>query len=155
VVPFLARKENIDAAEVEEWLNRKSGLLGVPGCSQDTRVLVQKPAEDKRSLLALEMFAYRVRKYIGSYLAAMGGAAAIVFGGGIGQNTPEVRRSICEGLDRLGVDFDQKRNARTVDREGKISRDGSPIQVLVIPTEEGLMVAHEVVRCMALSENQA
>lgn len=144
LVSFLARKENTDAGTIEDWLNKRSGLLGVSGCSQDTRILVQQPAEDTRSALALDMFAYRVRKYIGAYLAAMGGAEAIVFGGGIGENTPEVRRRICEGLDRLGIAFDAGRNAATVDREGPISRDDSTIRVMVIPTEEGLMIAREV-----------
>lgn len=151
VIPFLARKEHVDAAEIEELLNRKSGLLGVSGCSEDTRVLVKQPPGDTRTLLALDMFAYRVRKYIGAYLAAMGSATAIVFSGGIGENTPDVRAAICNGLERLGVAFDPERNAVTADQEGRISRDDSPIQALVIPSEEGLMIAHEVLRCLVVS----
>jgi len=151
LIPFLARKEAVDAAAVEELLNRKSGLLGVSGCSQDTRVLVKRPPEDKRSRLALEMFAYRVRKYIGAFLAASGNTAAIVFGGGIGENTPEVRAAVCNGLERLGVVFDGERNTLTIDREGRISSDDSPIQVIVIPTEEGLMIAHQVLRSVAMA----
>jgi acetate kinase len=147
LVSFLARKENVDAGEVEKWLNKKSGLLGISGRSQDTRDLVQQQADAERSRLALEMFAYRVRKYVGAYLAAMGRAAAVVFGGGISENTPEVRQRICEGLEWFGLDFDADRNAGVIDREGEITRDGTRLRAFVIPSEEGLMIAHEALRC--------
>jgi acetate kinase len=147
LVAFLALQEKVDVRVVEEWLNKKSGLLGVSGRSQDTRVLVQHAAEDERTELALDIFAYRVRKYIGAYLAATGGVAAVVFGGGIGENTPDVRRRICAGLEWLGLEFDPERNAATVDREGKITRDGSRLEAYVIPTKEALMIAHEALRC--------
>ena len=147
LVAFLALQEKVDVRVVEEWLNKKSGLLGISGRSQDTRVLVQHAAEDERTELALDIFAYRVRKYIGAYLAATGGVAAVVFGGGIGENTPDVRRRICAGLEWLGLDFDPERNAATVDREGKITRDGSRLHAYVIPTKEALMIAHEALRC--------
>jgi len=93
------------------------------------------------------MFAYRVRKCIGSYLAAAGKISAIVFAGGIGENTPEVRRRICEGLEWLGLDFDTDRNLATIDCEGEITRDGSRLHAFVIPTEEGLMIAHQALLC--------
>lgn len=146
LVAYLARKENIDAGQVEELLNKKSGLLGVSGESQDTRELVPRLEENRRVRLALEMFAYRVRKYIGAYVAALGNAEAVVFGGGISENTPEVRALICEGLQCLGLDFDPKRNLDIVDREGLISRDWARLRAHVIPTEEGLMIAHEAVQ---------
>jgi acetate kinase len=146
IVGYLARKENVGIATVEEWLNKKSGLLGISGSSQDTRILVKQAATDDRSRLALDVFVYRVRKYIGAYLAAMDGAAAIVFGGGIGENTPVVRRQICEGLRWFGLDFDDERNQKTIDQEGQITRDGSRLHAFVIPTEEGLMIAHETLR---------
>jgi acetate kinase len=147
LVAFLAQQEKVDASVVEDWLNKKSGLLGVSGRSQDTRVLVPHASEDERTELALDIFAYRVRKYIGAYLAATGGVAAVVFGGGIGENTPDVRRRICEGLEWLGLDFDPERNAATVDREGQITRNGSRLHAYVIPTKEALMIAHEALRC--------
>jgi acetate kinase len=147
IVGFLSRKEKLDLAAVEELLNRKSGLLGVSGVSQDTRELVPRQSEE-RIALALDMFAYRVRKYIGAYLAAAGNVSAIVFGGGIGENTPEVRRRICEGLESLGLEFDQERNQGTIDCEGRISRDESRLHTWVIPTEEGLMIAHEAFLCL-------
>jgi acetate kinase len=147
LVTYLAEKESVSSATVEEWLNKKSGMLGVSGESQDTRVLVKSAAENKRADLALEIFSYRVRKYIGAYLAATGGVAAIVFGGGIGENTPDVRRRICEGLDWFGLEFDEAKNNATIDRVGRITRDGSRIHAYVIPTDEGLMIAHEALLC--------
>jgi acetate kinase len=92
IIEFLARKEAVDGAKVDQWLNKKSGLLGVSGHSEDTRVLVK--IGDHRSKLALDMFAYRVRKYVGAHLAAMGNAGAVVFGGGIGENSPNIRSAI-------------------------------------------------------------
>lgn len=145
VVGFLMHKKKASAEQVDRWLTKESGLLGISGISQDTRVLV-KHLDNPRAKLALDMFSYRVKKYIGSYLAALGdspGASAVVFGGGIGENTPLVRRAILEGLDSLGVEFDPDRNASVIDREGVISRDGSRIQAWVIPTEENLLIAHE------------
>jgi acetate kinase len=141
IVAFLARSERADVATVEEWLNKKSGLLGVSGSSPDTRVLVKR--SDERSRLALEMFAYRVRKYIGAYLAVLGDASAVIFGGGIGENTPEVRELICSGMEHFGLDFDPTSNKETVDREGRITRSGSRLHAWVIPTEEGLMIARQ------------
>jgi acetate kinase len=142
LVGFLARREKMDVASVEELLNKKSGLLGVSGRSQDSRELVPHQS-DERVGLALDMFAYRVRKYIGAYLAAGGKISAIVFAGGIGENTPEVRRRICEGLDWFGLLFDGDRNLATIDCEGKITRDESRLHAFVIPTEEALMIAHQ------------
>jgi acetate kinase len=141
LVGFLARKENIAVDEVESLLNKKSGLRGVSGTSADTRELVKDHGD--RANLALEMFAYRVRKYIGAYLAAMNGASAVVFGGGIGEDTHEVRRRICRNLEHLGLEFDEDQNMKVVDREGEITRSGSPLRAFVIPTEEGMMIAHQ------------
>jgi len=147
LVPFLAQKEKVDVTTIEAWLNKRSGLLGVSGRSQDTRVLVPHAAEDERTELALDIFAYRVRKYVGAYLAATGGVTAVIFGGGIGENTPDVRRRICEGLEWFGLRFDPELNATTIDHEGRITQDGSRLHAYVIPTEEGLMIAHEALRC--------
>jgi acetate kinase len=146
LVSFIARKEHLEAEGVEELLNEKSGLLGVSGRSQDTRELV-KHLSDPRTSLALDIFAYRVRKCIGAYLAA-GNMSAIVFGGGIGENTPEVRRRILEGLDYLGLSLDNDRNFSTIDREGEITSHDSRPHALVIPTEEGLMIAREVLSAL-------
>lgn len=147
IVPFLARKEGVSAETVEGWLNKKSGLLGISGRSQDTRVLIEHAASDERARLALDIFAYRVKKYLGAYLAVLGRASAVVFGGGISENTPYVRQRICEGLEGLGLQFDPDRNAAVIDREGLISRDASTLQAFVIPSEEGLMIAHQALLC--------
>jgi acetate kinase len=145
LISFLARKEHIEVEAVEELLN-KVRPARVSGTSEDTRELVPRQSEERIGL-ALDMFAYRVRKYIGAYLAAAGSVSAIVFGGGISENTPDVPRRICEGLEALGVDFDPDRNHAAIDREERISRNGSRIAVFVIPTEEGLMITHEALLC--------
>jgi len=102
--------------------------------------------------LALDVFCYRARKYVGAYLAAMGGAAAVVFSGGIGEHAPEIRRSICEGLENLGLELDPARNANLPENEGCISREGARLQAYVIPTDEGLMMAHLALRWYAQNE---
>jgi len=142
IVGFLMRKENVSVEEIERGLNKSSGLLGISGISQDTRVLAKQAPADERAQLALDVFSYRVRKYIGAYLAAMGGAAAVVFSAGIGENTPSVREKICQGLEGLGLQLDLARNAATIDREERISREGSRLDAYVIPTDEGRMMAH-------------
>jgi acetate kinase len=142
LVGFLARKEDVSAEVIEQWLNSRSGLLGISGSSPDMRVLEQRANTDQRARLALDVFCYRARKYVGAYLAAMGGAAAVVFGGGIGEGAPGIRQSICEGLERLGLELDPARNAALQGRGGRITREGSRLHAYVIPTDEGLMMAH-------------
>ncbi len=146
IVTYLMRKENLDSTRIEQLLNKESGLLGVSGMSADTRVLRQHTSERPVDL-ALSMFSYRVRKYIGAYLSVLGGAAAIVFGGGIGENTPLVRERICEKLEWCGAVLDRQRNNETLDREAPISTPESTIQIWVIPTQEGLMMATDVSDC--------
>ena len=149
VVDFIGSKEGLSAAEVESLLNKQSGLLGVSGLTDDMRELLAEAHEndDRRARLAVQIFCYRARKYIGAYLAAMNGADAIVFTGGIGENSPEIRATICEGLSWLGVQVDAERNAvHTAGREGQISAEGSRIGVYVIPTNEELLIARDTVR---------
>jgi acetate kinase len=143
IVTYLMRKENMDLAGVEKFLNKECGLLGVSGISADTRILREHLSEDRVNL-ALDLFCYRVRKYIGAYLAVLGGAEAIVAGGGISENTPVIRERIFEQLNWCGAILDRGRNGDTVDREGSITTPESPLQIWVIPTQEGLMMAHEV-----------
>jgi acetate kinase len=146
IVGYLARKEGVEVKEVEEWLNKQSGLLGLSGLSHDTRILMQHYDTDERVRLAMDVFCYRIRKYIGAYLAALDGATAIVFGGGIGENTLFVRERVCESLKWCGLVLDRDRNQRTIDREGCISTDDSRLHAYVIPVEEGLMIAREAIR---------
>jgi acetate kinase len=137
------RKEGMDANTIEKFLNKQCGLAGVSGFSADTRELRDCISEPS-SALALDMFSYRVRKYIGAYLAVLGGADAIIFGGGIGENTQIVREKICNGLNWCGAALDFEKNTATVDREDVISKPGSNISIWVIPTREDLMIASEV-----------
>jgi acetate kinase len=155
LVGYLARQENASLEVVEGWLNTQSGILGISGISQDMRILEQRATTDERARLALDVFCYRVKKYVGAYLAAMGGAAAVVFGGGIGEGAPGIRQSICEGLERLGLELDPALNAGIGGREGRITREGSRLHAYVIPTDEGLMMAHLASRWYAASHGNA
>ena len=130
-------------------LNKQSGLLGISGLTNDMRELLDESHEsgDRRAGLAVEIFCYRVRKYVGAYLAALGGADALVFTGGIGENSAEVRERVCEGLGWMGVELDKAANqATTGRREGLVSREGSRLAVYVIPTDEELLIARDTVR---------
>jgi acetate kinase len=141
----------LSAQEVETLLNKQSGLIGISGLTNDMRELLAEAREhdDRRARLAITIFCYRARKYIGAYLAAMNGADAIVFTGGIGENSSEVRAVICDGLQWIGLELDEERNAAQVDgREGIISRDGSRLAAYVIPTDEELLIARDTVRCV-------
>ncbi|HEU5209617.1 MAG TPA: acetate kinase [Longimicrobiales bacterium] len=149
ILDFIAVKEGQTLNEIEALLNKQSGLLGISGLTHDMRELLAEEAEndDRRARLAIDIFAYRARKYIGSYLAAMGGAEAIVFTGGIGENGAKVRARICEGLQFLGLDLDPDLNATAVNgNEGPIHREGSRLQAWVIPTDEELLIARDTFR---------
>jgi len=149
VVSFIAEKEGLSAAEVERLLNSESGLLGLSGLTNDMREL--QAAEGPRARVAIEVFCYRARKYIGAYLAAMGGADAVVFTGGIGANSPEIRARICEGMDWAGLTINDARNKERVGREGMISAEVSKLLAYAIPTDEELLIARDTVRVI-LSE---
>jgi len=149
ILDYIATKEGIGLPEVEAILNKQSGLLGISGLTNDMRELLAEAEEhdDRRAWLAIEMFAYRVRKYIGAYVAALGGADAILFAGGIGENAAPVRALICQGLEWLGVRLDATANATTIHgREGRISAADSRVEVWVIPTDEELLIARDTVR---------
>jgi acetate kinase len=150
IVGVIAGKEGLSTNEVEMLLNTQSGLLGISGLTNDMRVLLAEFREhdDRRVRLAIEIFCYRARKYIGAMLAAMGGAEAIVFTGGIGENAPEIRARICEGLEWAGLKLDQERNGQTAGREGRISADDSSVSAYAIPTDEELLIARDTVRCV-------
>jgi acetate kinase len=149
IVGYLAAKEGVNVAEVEDWLNTRSGLLGVSGRTSDMRDLLGLMATDARARLAVEIFCYRVRKYIGAYMAALGGAQGLVFGGGIGENAPLIRARICEELAWCGVELDGGRNAAVVGEEGVVSSDASGVLVYVVPVDESLLIARHIVECMA------
>ena len=149
ILDHVASKEGYSSPEVEAILNKQSGLLGVSGLTNDMRELLAEEAEhgDRRARLAIDLFAYRARKYIGAYLAAMNGADALIFAGGIGENASAVRSRICNGLQWMGIEIDEARNAEMVNgKEGRIDRQGSRIEVWVIPTDEELLIARDTVR---------
>lgn len=151
ILEFLSTKEGMSLAEVESLLNKQSGLLGISGLTHDMRELLAEAKEnhDRRAILAIEIFCYRVRKYIGSYLAAMGGADAIVFTGGIGENSAEIRGRICAGLEWMGIRLDPSRNGSAVGgAEALVSDDGSQVAIYIIPTDEELLIARDTVRCV-------
>ncbi len=145
VVGYLARKEGVHVEEVEKWLNERSGLLGVSGRSNDMREVLDNAREDSRSRLAMEIFCYRARKYLGAYLAVLGGADALVFSGGIGENSPLVRAKICDTMEWCGLKLDSERNALVVGTEGRISSHESRVQAYVIPTDEEVLIARDTV----------
>lgn len=150
VVSLIATKEGLSTNQVEALLNTQSGLLGISGLTNDMRVLQQelKEHEDRRVRLAIEVFCYRAKKYIGAYLACLGGADAIVFTGGIGENSSDVRARICEGLEWFGLQLDQPRNEQAIGKEERITRDDSKLHAFVIPTDEELLIARDTVRCI-------
>jgi acetate kinase len=147
IVGYLAEKENTTVAEIEAILNSKSGLLGLSGLSHDTRKLRDNLA-DKRVSLAFAVFSYRLRKYLGAYLAVLNGAEAIVFSGGIGENTALVRKLVCQELEWCGLTLDLERNEKVIDCEGRISTDESTLHAYVIPTQEEIAIARATIHCL-------
>lgn len=143
---FLMEKENLDAAAVNALINKKSGVMGVSGVSSDMRDIEAAIAEgNERAKLALDMFEYRLLKYIGAYTAALNGVDVLVFTGGIGENQMQTRDYICRGLEYLGVKYDAELNAKTRGEEIEISTPDSKVRVVVIPTDEELTIASDTV----------
>ena len=144
-VEFLARKKGMSHADIITYLNKQCGVAGISGVSSDFRDLIAgEESGNERCALALDMFAYQVKKHVGSYAAAMGGLDCIVFTAGIGENTPTVRADVCEGLEFLGVKLDKRANKGKNDGSiREISTAASKVKVLVIPTNEELVIARE------------
>lgn len=145
---YLARTERMSAAQFNHMVNHQSGLLGVSGTSSDIRDLCAAEASDTRAAEAVDLFCYQVRKWIGSFAAALGGLDTLVFSAGIGENAPSIRKRICDGLSFLGVELDRKRNSRN---SPLISPDRGRVKVRVIHTDEEMMIARSVVRLLGAS----
>ena len=148
ILEFLMHKEGMSIPEVDTLLNKQSGLLGISGLTNDMRDLLAEEQEhqDRRAKLAIDLFCGRIRKYIGAYLAEMGGAKAIVFTGGIGENSSVIRQRVLERLGFLGLEIDDSLNkAMTGGKEGEIGKKGS-MRIFVIPTNEELLIARDTVR---------
>ena len=152
LVEHIALKEGMSLREMDSLLNKQSGLFGVSGLTSDMRELLDEEREhgDRRATLAIDLFVRRVKHYVGAYLAELGGAEAIVFSGGIGENSPEVRRRICDGLGWLGIDLDPAKNAAAAPgTEGEVGMAGARVRLAVIPTDEERMIARETVAVLA------
>lgn len=151
LIEFIRNKEGMTVREIDTMLNKQSGLLGVSGLTNDMRELLDEEAEkqDRRARLAIDIFCMRVKKYIGAYLAEMGGADAVVFTGGIGENSSIIRERICGNLTSIGLELDMQRNAALVNgKEGEISSQDGKLKALVIPTNEELLIARDTVRAV-------
>ncbi|MCR2042591.1 acetate/propionate family kinase [Anaerosalibacter massiliensis] len=143
IIPFLVDKENLSMEEVNNLLNKKSGVLGISGVSSDFRDIEEEAEKgNERAKLALDVFVNRVKKYIGAYTTLMGGVDAIVFTAGIGENSAEIREMVCNGLESLGIKLDEEKN-NVRGKEALVSQDDSKVKVLVIPTNEELMIAKD------------
>jgi len=144
-VTFLMEKEGLDSTGMSNLLNKKSGLLGISGVSSDMReVTASMEAGNERAALAKKMYAYRIKKYIGAFAAAMGGVDVIIFTGGVGENRHEVREAVCENMEFLGIKLDKEQNAKIMfGKDGIISTPDSKVKVVVLPTDEELMIAND------------
>lgn len=152
LVGYLARTENMTAENFHRMVNQESGLLGISEISSDMRELLAQEATDPRAAEAVELFCYQASKWIGSFAAALGGLDTLVFSGGIGENAPPVRERICRRLGFLGIELDERRNAESA---GTISTDAGRVKVLVIKTDEELMIARSVGRLVFGAEFSA
>lgn len=144
IVPFIMEKENLTAAEVNDLMNKKSGLLGISGISNDLRSVRQASEEgDERAQLAYDMYSNSAKKYIGQYIAVMGGVDAIVLTAGVGENCDKMRRMIFAGLQPLGIKIDLEKNRAGLRGEREISTDDSEVRIVIIPTDEEYMIARD------------
>ncbi|MEX6261593.1 acetate kinase [Staphylococcus haemolyticus] len=147
LIPFIMQKTGQNAEEVLNVLNKESGLLGISGTSSDLRDLESDAEEGKeRAQLALDVFASRIHKYIGSYATRMHGVDVIVFTAGVGENSSTVRAKVLEGLEFMGIYWDPKKNEAIHGEEGFINYPHSPVKVIVIPTNEEVMIARDTVK---------
>ena len=141
-IGFYLLRKGYTVDQIDDLLNKKSGLFGLSGLSKDMRTILEKAKEGHdRAKLAVDLYCYRIKKFIGSYTAVLGKVDGIIFTGGIGENAVEIRKGSLEGLENLGVIVDKKRNEETIGKEGKVSTDNSKVQVWIIPTDEENRIA--------------
>lgn len=149
ILEFLMHKEGMNVAEMMTLLNKQSGLLGISGLTSDMRELLQESAEndDRRARLAIDIYSRRAKSYIGRYFVELGGAQAVVFTGGVGENSPEIRRKACEGLECIGLKIDHAANEQiSGGKSGMFSTEDSSLKAYVLPTNEELLIARDTVR---------
>lgn len=147
VITYLQTKAGLSILEIDEVLNRSSGLFGVSEISGNMKTLLA--TDDKKAVLAIDLYCYRVRKYIGAYAAALGGVDAVVIGGGVGENSPVIRENILQNMGWCGIVLDPDANNKTVAAEGHISSDNSRVAVLVVPVDEAAVLAQEAVNIIS------
>ena len=145
VLVYLMNEKGYSGADVEKLVNRESGLLGVSGVTSDMKTLLEKESSDPKAALAVEMFCYQIKKTIGAFAAVLGGVDALVFTGGIGERSAAIRQRVCEGLEHLGIKIDKGRNQKNA---RKLSADGGKCEVMVVPTNEDLMIARKTYRIL-------
>jgi acetate kinase len=149
IIEFIHHKEGMSIPDIDTMLNKQAGLLGISGLTNDMRELLdeEKEHQDRRAKLAIDIFCIRVKKYLGAYLAELGGAEAVVFTGGIGENSAMIRERICGRMEWFGLQLDKKKNAATVNgKEGEISTADARLKAYVIPTNEELLIARDTFR---------
>jgi len=148
VLTFIMDKEEIGISQIGTLANKQSGMLGITGISSDMREIEDAAFKEKneRAILGLDMYHYRVKKYIGSFAAAMGGLDILVFAGGVGENGPETREAICTDLEFLGIEIDPEKNNGLRSKEAIISKNSAKVKVMVVPTNEELVIAEDTVR---------
>jgi len=149
VISFIMEKENVGSQAISTIINKYSGVLGVSGVSSDMREL-ETAIENKneRAILALNMYNYRIKKYIGAYAAALGGLNIIVFTGGVGENQWKIREAVCENMEFIGIHLDKEKNENVRGMEAIISKEDSPVKVAVIPTDEEFMIARDTLNLL-------
>jgi len=150
ILIYLNRETGIDLEDLDYQLNQESGLKGICGVNDMREAQRLAASGDERARLAIDMYCYRIRKYIGAYYAALGHLDALVFTAGIGENSPDIRRQSCAGLERFGIRIDGDRNAQAGAGVFEIQADDAPVRVLVVPTNEELEIAHQTQSCLKL-----
>jgi acetate kinase len=149
VITYIMEKENVGSQAISTIVNKYGGVLGVSGVSSDMRELeAAVKNENERAVLALNMYNYRIKKYVGAYAAALGGFNILVFTGGVGENQWPTREAVCENMEFMGIHLDKEKNQNVRGIEAVITTDDSPVKVVVIPTDEELMIAQDTLNLL-------
>jgi acetate kinase len=153
---FLANHLKMSLREIDKLMNNKSGLTGICGTNDMREVIDKTTAGEERARIALEIYCYRIKKYIGAYYAVLGNPDGLAFAAGIGENAAVIRELCCRGLSRLGIQIDPKRNSENGKGDREINSPGSKVKILVIPTNEGLKIAQETKKVLktVLTKNE-